>query len=108
MARAKRDQVLRYESTFLSDEDRKSGFVPAAEAKKREGKGKRSLEDMIASMPSDSSQAAYGLERIAAFEDGIAKVLRLCTSGARTIILKERPTLHRYVDDTEGEGDDGQ
>lgn len=105
MARAKRDQVLRYENTFLSEEDRKSGFIPAAESRKREGKGKRSMEDMMASMPSDSSQAAYGLERIAAFEDGIAKVLRLCTPEARTLILKERPTLHRYMPDEDGDDD---
>lgn len=106
MARPRRDEVLRYENTFLTDEDRKSGFIPAAPTARREGKGKRSLEDMMASMATDATQASYAMERIASYEDNIAKVLKLCTEGALEIVLRDRPTLRRYVPD-DGDDDDG-
>lgn len=66
--------------------------------KSRSGKkGKRSLEDMIASMPNDVAAAQYGMERIAAAEDVIAKVLELLPKDARELVLTRRPALKKYA-----------
>lgn len=96
MPRLKLDQILRYETpeeSFLSE--RESGFVEVQATKPR-GKGKRSLEDMMSSQPTDEAQAIYAMGRIAGFEDGIAKVLQLCSPEARAIVLKRRASLAKY------------
>jgi hypothetical protein len=106
MPRAKRDEIFRHETTTDDEEElfdsRESGFVVVnpgaiAEATVRRGKGKRSLEDMMASMPNELAQSTYALERIAAIEDQIEKVLSLCTPEARKLVLKQRPMLKRYA-----------
>lgn len=106
MPRPKRDEILRHEDPTMEEEElflsRESGFVvvnPGAtsETTVRRGKGKRSLEDMMASMPNELAQSTYALERIAAIEDQIAKVLQLCSPEARKLVLKQRPTLKRYA-----------
>lgn len=100
MVRAKRDEFLRHETS--DDEDgfvvptRESGIVKSVPPPKR-GKGKRSVEDMMASMPNELAQSTYALERIAAIEDQIAKVLALCTPEARRLVLKQRPSMKRYA-----------
>jgi hypothetical protein len=102
MARPKRDQVLRHdipieeEDSFLPREQRDTGVV-LSDKPRREGKGKRSIEDMMAAMPNAIVQSAYALERIAAAEDQIVKVLQLCSPEARELVLKQRPTLKRYA-----------
>lgn len=99
MPRPKQDESLRHE-TFLDDEDsfvpRDTAIVPVAP--KRQGKGKRSVEDMMASMPNAILQSAYALSRIAAAEDQIVKVLELCTDEGRELVMKQRPSLKRYWD----------
>lgn len=108
MPRAKRDEILRHER-FIDDEEGftgdKSGFVHVPAKPKKEGKGKRSLEDMMGSMPNALSQSIYALERIASAEDQIVKILTLCTPQARELVLKQRPTLARYAPEEEGEQD---
>lgn len=110
MVRAKRDDILRHEKASDTEEyvnfhddteegfvDRESGYVQAPLPIKLRGKGKRSVEDMMASMTgSPPAQAAYVLERIASAEDAIVKVLELSTPECREIVLKQRPSLRRY------------
>ena len=101
----KRDNFMRYED-FSEDgfaEDRESQIVSVPEEKepKRTGKGKRSLEDMMASAPNPEAQAVYAMERIASLEDQIAKILSLCFDDTLEIILKRRPILKRYAPEEE-------
>ena len=99
MVRAKRDEFLRHETN--EDEDgfvtptRESGVVSVPPPKR--GKGKRSVEDMMASMPNSLAQSIYALERIASIEDQIAKVLSLCSPAARKLVLKQRPSMTKYL-----------
>lgn len=65
------------------------------------GKGKRSVADMLASLSTDTERAKYALDRIAGLEDQIEKVLKLCTPGARVLVLKERKSLARYAPEEE-------
>jgi hypothetical protein len=99
MPRPKRDEILRHE-TFDEEEGfvnvRESTVVAVPQASKR-GKGKRSTEDMLMSMPNDVAKCAYALERIASLEDQIAKVLELCTPKARAMVLEQRSSLKRYA-----------
>jgi hypothetical protein len=103
------EDILRHEKpeeeeAFINfHDDDEEGFTPLRDTAvvpvgkpKREGKGKRSMEDMIASMPNSVAQSAYVLERIASFEDQIAKALTLCSAEARELVLKQRPSLKRY------------
>jgi hypothetical protein len=106
--RAKRDEFLRHEKRDTDDEvyvnfhdvdedgivTRESGVVEAE--KPRRGRGKRSVEDMMASMPNELAQSTYALERIAAIEDQIVRVLSLCSPEALELVLKQRPSLRRY------------
>lgn len=99
MPKTKRDDFMRYES-FLDDgfAERESEIVSVPQEKTRQqGKGKRSLEDMMASQPNPEAQAVYAMGRIAAAEDQIAKILTLCDPDALAIILKRRPILKRYA-----------
>lgn len=112
MPRPKRDEVLRHEKPAEEEvfvnfhDDDEDGFGPLRESKvieapqpkpKRDGRGKRSLEDMMASQPNEIAQSLYALERIAAAEDTIVKVLELCTPEARALVLKQRPSLKKYA-----------
>lgn len=82
------------EESFL--DERKSEVISNGSGSKRDGRGKRGLEDMMASMPNDAAQAVYAMERIAALEDGIHKVLTLCLPDALEIVYKQRPSLKKY------------
>lgn len=78
------------------------GFMPmrdsaVVEVPVKRGKGKRSVEDMMASQPNAPAQAAYALERIASLEDQIARVLSLCSAEALESVLKQRPSMKRYA-----------
>lgn len=111
MARPKRDQILRHEVV----EEEEDGFVKTSStairqaresavvvvAKPKQGKGKRSVEDMLASMPNKAAQAAYAMERIAALEDQIARILELCSPETRAIVLDQRKSLARYAPDAD-------
>jgi hypothetical protein len=109
MPRPKRDEFLRHESISETTEDEEDAFVTAGESgfvastpnPTRLGKGRRSLEYMMASMPNAMSQSVYALERIASLEDQIVKVLLLCTPEARKLVLSQRPSFKRYAPDEE-------
>lgn len=96
----KRQHVLRHEPS-LDDFDfssrRESEIVRTP--KKKTGKGRRALKDMLASMPTPSAEASYVLQRVAAFEDQIADVIRQCSDEARALVIKERKSLAHYLDD---------
>ena len=63
-----------------------------------DGRGKRSVKDVLLSQPNDAARAVYALERIASLEDQIVKILELCTPDAREIIFKSRKSLKQYWD----------
>ncbi len=63
-----------------------------------DGRGKRSVEDMLHEMPSDAHRATYAMERIASLEDQISRILDLCTKGAREIIFTQRKSLRHYYE----------
>lgn len=63
------------------------------------GKGRRSLEDMLASCSTPSAEATYAMERIAKLEDQIELVIKLCSHEARAIIIKERASLAHFLPD---------
>lgn len=63
-----------------------------------DGRGKRSVKDMLDSAPSDAHRATYAMERIAALEDQIVRMLDLCTKGAREIIFTQRKSLRHYYE----------
>jgi len=63
-----------------------------------DGRGKRSVKEMLDSAPSDAHRATYAMERIAALEDQIVRVLDLCTKGAREIIFTQRKSLRHYYE----------
>lgn len=109
MPRPKRDAIFRYEEkpeeVFVNyHDDEEDSFLPRNESavveapQKRRGKGKRSLEDMMTSLAgSPPAQSVYALERIAAAEDQIAKILKMCSPEAREIVLRQRPSMQRYA-----------
>lgn len=105
MTKARRDEYLRHEQageeeSFLGRESTVIS-VPTPIGKngkpKIDNRGRRGLEDMMASFPDEITQSVYALERIAAAEDTIEKVLTLCSPEARAIILSKRPILRRYA-----------
>jgi hypothetical protein len=102
MPRPRLDEALRHETTteeedegFGSFETLRESAVVAVPVKR--GKGKRSVEDMLASQPNSILQSAYALQRIAGLEDQIANILSLCSQEARELVIKQRPTLKRYA-----------
>lgn len=109
MPRPKREEFLRHdtkeeEEVYVNFHDvDEEGFLPVREStvvevpQVKRGKGKRSVEDMMASQPNAPAQAAYALERIASLEDQIAKVLSLCSAEALESVLKQRPSMKRYA-----------
>lgn len=117
MARDKREEVMRHDGVavvqrrpitqrnMVSPARTGESFLGSGESTvvqvKRDRRGKRSIQEMLLSMPNDASRASYAMERIAAFEDQIARVLELCTPEARAIILRDRPSLKRYWNEEE-------
>ena len=62
-----------------------------------DGRGKRSVKDMLLSIPTPEGRAIYAMERVAALEDQIQKVIDLCDDETKEIIFKRRKTLkERY------------
>lgn len=55
-----------------------------------DGRGKRSVADVLMSTPTPEGKAIYAMERIASLEDQIAKLLELAGPEAREIIFKRR------------------
>lgn len=112
MARANRDKVMRHEAaveeeSFVTPSTRavpKESSIVEAPRKRitkgvNDGRGKRSVADMLLSMQTDASRAAYAMERIASLEDQIAKILDICPASVRDIIFKDRSSLKRYWSD---------
>ncbi len=110
MVRPKKAQIVKQEATeeevFVNfhddDEDgfvptRESSVVPVVPAKTKRGKGKRSVEDMLASLPNKAAKAAYALERIAGLEEQIHRILTLCSPEVRALVLEQRKSLIRYA-----------
>lgn len=64
-----------------------------------DGRGKRSVKDVLLSIPTPEGRAVYALERIASIEDQISKVLDLCDKETRDIVLKRRASLKHYWDE---------
>jgi len=63
-----------------------------------DGRGKRSVQEVLLSMPHDAARATYAMERIASLEDQISKILDMCTPGARDIIFAARKSLINYYE----------
>lgn len=64
-----------------------------------DGRGKRSVKDVLLSQPTPEGKAIYAMERVASLEDQIAKILDLAGEEAREIIFKRRKTLKQYWDE---------
>ncbi len=64
-----------------------------------DGRGKRSVADVLLSTPTPEGRAVYALQRIASLEDQIGKVLDLCDSETLEIIFKRRASLKYYKDE---------
>lgn len=78
-------------------------ILPPAQLPKRDSgffdsrKGKRSLEEMVASLEGDPvKEAAYALERVYNIEKSIVNVLNAISGQARAIVYQRRPALKRY------------
>lgn len=72
--------------------------VPRDRAPKgvNDGRGKRSVKDVLLSTPTPEGKAIYAMERVASLEDQIAKILELSGPEAREIIFKRRASLKQY------------
>ena len=108
MAKLGLDTILRHESTDEEElfGERESRVISAPPAVKKvrpfkgEGKGKRSVEDMMAGMATNPmAQSLYALERVATYEDRIEETLKLCSKESLELVLKQRPSLRRYAPD---------
>ena len=64
-----------------------------------DGRGKRSVADVLLSHPTPEGKAVYALQRIASLEDQISKVLDLCDPETLGIIFKRRESLKHYKDE---------
>jgi len=64
-----------------------------------DGRGKRSVADVLLSHPTPEGKAVYALQRIASLEDSISKILDLCDEETRSIIFKRRASLKHYTDE---------
>lgn len=64
-----------------------------------DGRGKRSVADVLLSTPTPEGKAIYAMERVASLEDQIAKILDLAGPEAREIIFKRRESLKQYWDE---------
>lgn len=74
--------------------------TPAANASNRvplPRRSRRSLEQVLESLPTEIEEAAYAMQRIGALELRIAKIFRQIGPEARASVLKNRPDLDRYV-----------
>ncbi len=64
-----------------------------------DGRGKRSVKDVLMSHPTPEAKSVYALERVASLEDQIVKLLELCGPEVREIIFKRRASLKQYWDE---------
>ncbi len=64
-----------------------------------DGRGKRSVKEVLMSTPTPEGKAVYAMERLASLEDQIAKLLELCGAEVREIIFKRRASLKQYWDE---------
>src|SRR5688572_18325162 len=92
------DQFMRHETSADEETFRESRIQVTPKAGK---KGKRSVEDMMASLSNPPAQALYALERIAKAEDNIVQVLKLAMPETLELIFKQRPSLKRYAPENE-------
>lgn len=104
MTASKANPALKYEPSIdeadfrPSTKGHKSGIVVKPKVKPRKpGKGKRSAEDMLASMDNDAAKAKYVLDRIAGLEEQIHGLLKLCEADVLAIVLKARKSLAKYA-----------
>lgn len=64
-----------------------------------DGRGKRSVKDVLMSTPTPEGKAIYAMERLASLEDQMVKILELMGKEAREIVFKRRSWLKRYWED---------
>ena len=64
-----------------------------------DGRGKRSVADVLLSHPTPEGKAVYALQRIASLEDSISRILDLCDTEVLEIIFKRRASLKHYKDE---------
>lgn len=64
-----------------------------------DGRGKRSVADVLLSHPTPEGKAVYALQRIASLEDSISRILDLCDAEVLEIVFKRRASLKHYKDD---------
>lgn len=64
----------------------------------KDGRGKRSVADVLMSHSTPEGKAVYALERVASLEDQIEKLLDLAGPEARAIMFKRRASLKQYWD----------
>jgi len=64
-----------------------------------DGRGKRSVADVLLSHPTPEGKAVYMLQRVASLEDQISKLLDLGDAETLEIVFKRRPSLRNYVDE---------
>lgn len=83
---------LRESTTVATPRDRTPKGV-------NDGRGKRSVADVLLSTPTPEGKAIYAMERVASLEDQIAKILDLAGPEAREIIFKRRESLKQYWDE---------
>jgi hypothetical protein len=58
-----------------------------------DGRGKRSVADVLFSIPDPEGKAVYAMERIASLEDQIQRIIDLCNEETKAIIFKRRASL---------------
>lgn len=64
-----------------------------------DGRGKRSVADVLLSHPTPEGKAVYALQRIASLEDSISRILDLCDTETLEIIFRRRESLRHYKDE---------
>lgn len=87
--------------SFGGLETRQSSIVKRDRTPKgvNDGRGKRSVADVLLSHPTPEGKAVYALQRIASLEDSISKILDLCDEETLGIVFKRRASLKHYKDE---------
>lgn len=80
-----------------SRQNPKSDIAPRPLVKTGPGKGKRSVDDMLAECDTPILEAYYAMTRIDSYEHGIRNILDKVSLKAKVIILERRPSLKRYA-----------
>lgn len=83
---------------------RESAIVPTPKRDRTpkgvsDGRGKRSVADVLLSHPTPEGKAVYMLQRVASLEDQISKLLDLCDAETLEIVFKRRASLRHYKDE---------